>query len=70
MVFKRGVLKLFDPGSYTAAVQLPGSLSAWLTDVPVSRAIASGELSAGRSVALLFFDSGNPKDCVVVAVWT
>ncbi len=69
MTFKRGTLKLFDAGAYTATVQLPGSLSAWLTGVPVSRGIAAGELTPGRSVALLHFDEGNPVDSVVVAVW-
>jgi hypothetical protein len=69
VAFKNGVLKIFDSVGYTATVQLPGSLATWLTDVPVSRAIAAGEMVAGRSVAVLFFDAGNPKDAVVVAVW-
>jgi hypothetical protein len=38
--------------------------------VPVARNIASGELTAGRNVALLLFDPANPKDIVLAAVWT
>jgi hypothetical protein len=70
MALKSGVLKLFDSGTYLATVQLPGSLSTWLTDVPVSRSIAAAEMVAGRRVALLSFDEGNPKDAVLVAVWS
>ncbi|HEY7269309.1 MAG TPA: hypothetical protein VH951_05745 [Dehalococcoidia bacterium] len=69
MAFKSGVLKIFDAVGYTATLQLAGSLSTWLTDVPVSRGIAAGEMVAGRSVAVLYFEAGNPKDAVVVAVW-
>jgi hypothetical protein len=70
MSIRRGILKAFDSGTYTATVAITGSLGTWLLGVPVSRGIASGELTAGRSVAVLFFDLGNPKDCVVTAVWT
>ena len=70
MALRRATLKIFDSGAYTATIQLPGSLSSWLTDVPVSRAISGAELTAGRYVALAHFDESNPKDCVVVAVWT
>jgi hypothetical protein len=48
---------------------MSGSLSVWLDSVPVSRAIPSGEMVAGRRVAVLFFDPSNPKDAVVCAVW-
>lgn len=64
-----GVLKAFDAGTFTATVQLTGSLAQWLRTVPVSRAIASGEMAAGRKVAVAVFDPSNPADAVVVAVW-
>lgn len=67
---KKGVLKAFDSGTYTATVQIAGSLSVWLDDVPVSRGIATGEMVTGRNVAVIFLDPGNPSDAVVVAVWT
>ncbi len=66
---RRGVLKAFDGGTYKASVQVAGSLAVWLDDVAVSRAISAGEMQAGRSVALVFFDASNPNDGVVVAVW-
>lgn len=67
---RRGILKAFNSGAYKATVQVAGSLSVWLENVPVSRGIASGEMVAGRSVALLFFDPANPEDAVVVGVYT
>jgi hypothetical protein len=65
MEMRRGILRAFDSGSYKASVEVAGSISVWLTDVPVARNIASGELTAGRNVALLFFDPSNPSDAVV-----
>jgi len=69
MTIRRGVLKAFDAGTYTATVEMAGSIGGWLSGVPVARNIASGELVAGRSVAVSFFDAGNSKDCVLFAVW-
>lgn len=65
-----GILKAFDNTTYTATVQLTGSLAGWLRTVPVSRAIPAAELTAGRKVAVETFDPSNPADTVVVAVWT
>jgi hypothetical protein len=70
MEMKRGTLQAFDSGTYTATVEVAGSISVWLTGVPVARNIASAELVSGRKVALLLFDSANPKDIVLTAVWT
>jgi hypothetical protein len=70
MEIKRGILQSFDSTDYLATVAMAGSLSVWLDAVPVSRAIAAGEMVAGRHVALLFFDASNPNDAVVCAVWT
>ena len=66
----KGVLKSFDSGTYTATVQLQGSLSVWLEDVPVNRGIPTAEMVTGRYVSVLFHEAGNPADAVVVAVWT
>jgi hypothetical protein len=65
-----GILRAFDGGTYTATVQLTGSLAGWLRTVPVSRAIPAGEMAAGRKVAVGVFDPSNPADTVVIAVWT
>jgi hypothetical protein len=69
-VIKKAILKSFNGTAYTATVQIVGSLSAWLQDVPVSRAIPSAEMISGRACALLLLDPSNPKDSVIVAVWT
>ena len=70
MDMRRGTLRSFDSGTYTATVEIAGSISVWLSGVPVSRNIASAELVAGRSCAVLQFDASNPKDAVLAAVWT
>lgn len=66
---RQGTLKSFDATGWLATVQLTGSLQVWLKSVPVSRAIASGEMTAGRKVAVALFDPANPNDAVVFAVW-
>lgn len=64
----RGILRAFDAGSYTATVQLPGPIDGDFK-VPVSRAIAAGEMVAGRQCALLSFCAHDPQSVVLVAVW-
>ena len=68
-MMQHGILKAFDSGTYTATVQVTGSVAAWVAGVPVSRSIASGEMVAGRKVAVAAFDPSNPADAVVLAVW-
>jgi hypothetical protein len=70
MTIRRGIVKAFDAGSYTATVQVAGSLAVWLSDAPVARNIPSAEMLAGRRCALIFFDDANPQDAVVAAVFT
>ncbi len=65
----KGILKAFDSTPYTATVQIEGSLSVWLEDIPVSRGIPTAEMVTGRNVAVIFLEAGNPDDAVVVAVW-
>lgn len=67
---RTAVLRAFDGATYTATLQLTGSLQRYLTGVPVARNIASGEMTAGRKVAVSLFDASNPADAVVFAVWT
>ena len=69
-MIKKGILKSFDSNTYLATVQIAGSLSVWLENIPTSRAIASSEMVAGRNVAVLFMDPSNFSDAVVIAVWT
>ena len=69
-------VKNFGNGMPVArAVMLPkptigfGTAAAWVTAVPVSRAIPSAEMTPGRKVAVAAFDPSNPADAVVLAVW-
>jgi hypothetical protein len=70
MRVRKGEIKAFNSGAYTATVQVAGSLSVWLSGVPVARNIADAEMVAGRKCALIFFDDANPNDAVLVAVYT
>ena len=64
-----GILKNFDSGIYKAGVQFAGSLTTYFDDVNVARNIASGEMITGRHV-ILVIPEGNPRDAVVIAVFT
>ena len=70
MEIRPGKVISFDAGAYTAVIQMSGSLSVYLSNVPVARNIASGEMVTGRSCAILLFDDTNPQDAVVIAVYT
>ena len=70
MRLKKGLLKSFNSGTYTATIQLAGSYKVYLEDVTVARNLSSAEMIAGRKVAAIFFDEHNPKEAVVVAVYT
>ncbi|MEI7924856.1 MAG: hypothetical protein WCI61_01520 [Chloroflexota bacterium] len=67
-IVERGTLLAFSAGSYTATLQIAGSLSASVASVPVSRGIASSELVVGRRVAVVVFDAANPADAMVIGV--
>jgi hypothetical protein len=67
---KKGILKSFNSGSYTATVQIAGSYKVYLEDVTVARNLPSTEMTVGRKVAVVFFDEHSPKEAVVVAVYT
>jgi len=64
-----GVLKNFDGGTYKAGVQLAGSLTTYFDNLKVARNIPSAEMIIGRQV-LVAIPQGNPKDAVVIAVFT
>ena len=70
MSLQKGFLKSFSSVNYTATVQLTGSYKAYLEGIAVARNIPTGEMTAGRKVAVIFFDEHNPGDAVVVAVYT
>ena len=70
MKLRKAVLKSFNSGDYTATIQLAGSYKAYLEDIAVARNLPAVEMALGRKVAVIFFDEHNPKEAVVVAVYT
>jgi len=70
MRLRKAVLRSFNSADYTATVQLAGSLKVYLEDVAVARNLPAAEMTAGRKTAILFFDEYNPKEAVVIAVYS
>jgi hypothetical protein len=70
MNIKKAELKSFNATSYTATVRISSGYKAYLEDVAVARNLASAEMTAGRKVAVIFFEENNPKEAVVAAVYT
>ena len=70
MSLRKAVLKSFNPGDYTATIQVGGSYKTYLEGVAVARNMPADEMAAGRKVAVVFFDEHNTKEAVVVAVYT
>ena len=70
MRLKKAVLKSFNSGNYTATVQIASSFKVYLEDIAVARNLPIAEMVTGRKVAVVFFDEHNPKEAVVVAVYT
>jgi len=70
MNLRKAVLKSFDPGNYTATIQISGSYKVYLEGIAVARNLPAAEMAVGRKVAVVLFDEHNPKEAVVVAVYT
>ena len=70
MKLRKGILRSFNSGNYTATVRLAGSYKVYLEDITVARNLPAAEMTSGRKVAVIFFDEHNPKEAVVVAVYT
>jgi len=70
MSLRKGVLKSFNPGDYTATVQLAGSHKVYLEGIAVARNLPAAEMAVGRKVAVVFFDEHNAKEAVVIVVYT
>ena len=70
MRVKKGVLKSFNSSDYTATVQLASSYKVYLEDIAVARNLPTAEMVVGRKVVVLLFDEHNPKEAVVIAVYT
>ena len=63
------VLKSFDSQDYRAGVQLVGSVTTYFDDINVARNIPSAEMTVGRHV-IVAIPHGNPRDAVIIAVYT
>jgi hypothetical protein len=70
MSLRKAVLKSFNSGNYTATIQLTGSYKSYLEGVSVARNLPAVEMALERKIAVIFFDEHNPKEAVVVAVYT
>jgi len=70
MNLRKAVLKSFNSGDYTATIQLTGSYKVYLEGIAVARNLPAAEMAMGRKVAVIFFDDHNPKEAVVIAVYT
>ena len=70
MKIKKAELQSFNATNYTATVRLASGYKVYLEDVAVARNLPSGEMVAGRKVAVIFFDENNPREAVVAAVYT
>lgn len=70
MRLKKAELRSFNSGNYTATVRLASSYKVYLEDISVARNLPSAEMVTGRKVAVLLFDEHNPKESVVVAIYT
>ena len=70
MSLRKGVLKSFNSGDYTATVQIASSHKVYLQGIAVARNIPAVEMALGRKVAVVFFDEHNAKEAVVIAVYT
>ena len=70
MTLRKAVLKSFNPGNYKATIQVSGSYKVYLEGIAVARNLPAAEMAVGRKVAIIFFDEHNPREAVVVAVYT
>jgi hypothetical protein len=70
MDIRKGTLKAFNATDYIATIQLAGSEKANLEAIAVARNLPSTEMTAGRKVAVIFFDEHNPKEAAVIGVYT
>ena len=70
MRLKKARLRSFNSANYTATVQLASSYKVYLEDITVARNLPSAEMISGRKVAVIFFDEHNPKEAVVLAIYT
>jgi hypothetical protein len=69
MTIKKGIIKTWSSGTYTAIIQMAASGKAYLEGVSVARNIPSAEMIVGRKVAIIFWDKTNSAEAVIVGVY-
>ena len=65
----RGIVRNYDSGTNTATIELVGTVTAYLSGVPVASHVPSGDMVNGAKVAVVLFDGHNPADAVVLGVY-
>jgi len=68
-ILVHATLTSFNSGTYLAVVQLNRSPDTTLANVPTSRAIPAGNMTAGVTLALILFDPNNSSDAMIVGVY-
>lgn len=64
----RGVIRAFDPVTWTATVELIGGLATLVENMPVAGHLGESDLLDGTKCGVILFDPNNPADGCVV--WT
>jgi hypothetical protein len=62
------ILKTYDSAAHRASVQLVGSLTTYLDDIPISVSIPGSSLVIGNRV-IVAIPGGNIRDAVIIATW-
>ena len=63
MRLRKGVLKSFNSGAYTATVQLASSYKAYIEDVAVARNISTTEMTLGRKELYSLMSTMSKRRC-------
>jgi len=67
MSLRKGILKDFNTGDYTATVQMVSSYKVYLEDIAVARNIPAAEMTGGRKVAVLIEKPDREKTVVILS---
>ena len=68
-MIRKATVRSYNAGNNTATVQIIGSLSMYLPNIPVATNISPSLMVAGARVGVLFFDDNNPADACVAFVY-
>ena len=68
-MIKKAIIRAEDAPNHELDVQLVGSFTRWLYNVPAAKDIDFANCAPGDHCAVLFLDPNNPGDAVVIATW-